>query len=298
MDLSVIICTWNNCRQLATTLSAVLKCRIPENLQWEVVVVNNNSRDNTEEVVQAFRGSLPVVYVYESQQGLSRARNAGLKRAAGRLIVFTDDDVKPCVEWVASYWSAFEEKPTGFYFGGPIVSVFEGERPDEGLLRLAPHSVKGLDWGRTPKILQSGECFLGANWACPTDALKEAGGFDVQFGLDPSSPKLKVGEETDLMGRLIRRGLSPWYIPSAWLFHSVPATKCTIKHIAERAEAQAASLVLSQQPEIEQVPMVAGVPRWMYRRALTLWLYWLKARARGNRGYMEYLDFRSMLGRM
>lgn len=293
-----MICTWNNCQLLGSALTALAKCDIPEGLEWEVVVVNNNSTDSTEEVVHSFTRLLPIAYVYERRQGLSWARNAGLARASGRLAVFTDDDVKPCEGWIASYWSAFQEKPSGFYFGGPIISEFEGTAPDEALLRFAPFSVKGLHWGDAPKILGNGECFIGVNWACPLEAVRALGGFNVHMGLNPSSGKVRVGEETYLMKQLSLRGFSPWYVPGAWVRHNVPARKCTLKHIAERAEAGAAYLALADPPRLDSTPTLGGVPRWMYRRAVELWLRWLKTRLSGQKAYEEYVEFRSMLGTM
>ncbi|MGH7844648.1 MAG: glycosyltransferase family 2 protein [Candidatus Binatia bacterium] len=298
MDLTVMICTWNNSKQLGITLDAISRCTIPSDLKWELVLVNNNSTDNTADVAREFTTKLPLVCIHEREQGLSRARNAGLKAASGRLIIFTDDDVKPVAGYIESYWSAYQERPSGFYFGGPIISEFEPGPPEEELLPLAPHSVRGLNWGPTPKLLAPSECFIGANWACPVEPLRKEGGFNVRIGLDSSARKVKVGEETDLMRRLGLNGLSPWYVPRAWLLHAVPARKCTLTHIAQRAQALAAAQVLFQRPEMERGPMVAGVPRWMYRRALALWLHWLKARALGKKGYREYVDLRSMLGTM
>ena len=82
MNVSVIICTWNNCRRLAITLDAISQCVIPPNLQWELVLVNNNCTDETQRVAREFANKLPLVYVEEPQQGLSRAKNKGLRVAS------------------------------------------------------------------------------------------------------------------------------------------------------------------------------------------------------------------------
>src|SRR5687768_12283242 len=95
MDVSVIICTCNNADRLRQTLAHLSRCRIPFGTCWEVVAVDNNSRDDTRKVIESMTGSMPVRYVYEPQQGLSRARNCGLGTSSGDLIIFTDDDVIP-----------------------------------------------------------------------------------------------------------------------------------------------------------------------------------------------------------
>jgi GT2 family glycosyltransferase len=115
MDVSVIICTWNNCERLAITLDVISHCIVPSDPTWELVFVNNNSVDETKNITTDYSSKLPLVYTEEPQQGLSRARNRGIKVATGNLIVFTDDDTKPCPEWIEVYWNAYMDKPSGFF---------------------------------------------------------------------------------------------------------------------------------------------------------------------------------------
>ena len=129
MDVSVIVCTWNNPKRLATTLAAIRQCRIPQDMRWELVLTNNGSTDDTRAVAQDFAGGLPLVYLEEPRPGLSLAKNAALRTATGRLLVFTDDDVTPCGDWLATYWTAYRDRPSGYYFGGPIGSEYEHGRP-------------------------------------------------------------------------------------------------------------------------------------------------------------------------
>jgi glycosyltransferase involved in cell wall biosynthesis len=295
MDVSVMIATWNNSRSLARTLEAITKCTVPAGLEWELIVVNNNCTDDTDNVVAAFGDRLPIVYVHEPEQGVSRARNTGLEAASGRLVIFTDDDVKPCLEWLAIYWSAYLQTPSGFYFGGPVQSEFEVEKPDDELLRLAPPSVRGLDFGPQPRKLASNEFLIGANWGCPGDALRSAGWFDLNTGLNPAAGEVRTGPETDLMMRLQRNGLAGWYLPEAVVIHFVPGKKCTLEHIAARAEANGAyqaRLSLGNR----SVRTVGGIPRWMYPELARCWLQWKLARLRGAKGYREYVAFRRMVG--
>lgn len=296
MDVSVLICTWNNSRRLAITLGALGHCLIPEGLEWEVVVVNNNCTDDTDECIRRFASSLPIVHVHEPQQGLSRARNAGLAVATGSLILFTDDDVKPAHTWVGGYWRGFQQQGRGFYFGGPVRSEFEGTDPDAELLSLAPPSVRGFELGSTPTMLEPHQFFIGPNWACPAEALRKVGGFDVRKGLDPSSGKVLVGEETDLMNRLNESGLRGWYLPEAGVIHMVPGEKCSLKHVAARAEAYWFNQIADSPGIQARGRIVFGAPQWTYRAAALAWVKWVLARARGEAAYREYVEFREMLG--
>ena len=298
MDLSLILCTWNNSKRLRITLDSISRCTIPAGIEWELILVNNNCSDSTDEVAHYFYGKLPLVYIHEPRQGLSRARNEGLNAATGNLVLFTDDDVMPCTSWIGSYWDAYQIKSKGYYFGGPVESKFTGERPNRELLSLAPYSVKGMDWGLVPKILSPSEQFIAANWACPMKALEATGGFDVRLGLDPSCGVLRTGEENDIMERLRAIGLSPWYVPAAKILHFVPSSKTTLKYIAAKAKARAYYSGTRKQEKYLQFPSIGGVPIRMYKDVLKCWGRWLYARCKGRNGYQEYLKMKRLLGIM
>jgi glycosyltransferase involved in cell wall biosynthesis len=111
IDLTVMICTWNNAVQLDRTLTSFGSCRIPAGITWEVIVVNNDCSKTTDSVVANHLGTLPVVLVHEPLPGLSRARNRGLQAARGKLVVFTDDDVTVREGWLEAYWEALLPAP-------------------------------------------------------------------------------------------------------------------------------------------------------------------------------------------
>lgn len=296
MDISIIISTWNRSKRLEITLDAICKCTIPEGIKWELVLVNNNCTDDTDNVVERFTKKIPILYIKEPQQGLSRARNAGLKAASGELIIFTDDDVKPCLKWIELYWVNYREKYSGYIFGGPIYPEYEMLNPDKELLRFAPASEKGLHWGNIPKILSQDEDLISANWACPSMELRKTKGFDINKGIVGSfEVKIQAGEETDLMNNLERNGSKRWYIPEASVMHYVPAKKCTLNYIAARREYNG----YYNAKENNYIPpgiLIYGIPRWMYKEAFILWSRWLKSKIFRKNGYEEYINFRRYIG--
>ena len=296
VDVSVVLPTWNNSERLGVTLRALRACAVPDGLRWELVVVNNNCTDATDAVVAALAPTLPeLVYLHEPRSGVSRARNAGVRRALGNLLVFTDDDVTPCRTWLGTYVAAARARPAGFYFGGPVDSEFESAVPDRELIALGPASVKGLDLGSAERGLVEGEYFIGANWACPRQAVLDAGGYDENVGLDASRGEVRGGSETDLMARLSAGGWRPWYLPAARITHFVPSHKSTLRHIAGRAESYARRMAEADPGPVEG-PL--GIPRRVYRRTAALWAAWALARLRGRPAYREYLELRRAIGRM
>jgi hypothetical protein len=126
--------------------------------------------------------------------------------------------------------------------------------------RLYP--VKGLDYGRECRMLKRGDYFIGTNWACPRALIDKIGGFDESKGLNAAGP-VRVGEETDVMRRLLTAGASAFYLPDAVLDHHVRTEKSTLTHIAARAEAAAYDGQID--PLSETPAMVLGYPRWRLR---------------------------------
>jgi len=123
MDISAVICTYNRCKSLQGTLDSLLHQEMCDNFEYEVIVVDNNSNDNTRDIVTGFipkfNGKLK--YVFESNQGLSNARNRGICEATGEIIIFTDDDCLPEKEWFSKINIVFSKnKSIDLMLGGAI----------------------------------------------------------------------------------------------------------------------------------------------------------------------------------
>src|SRR5208283_4613883 len=104
MHVSVILCTYNRCRLLPTALNSLALSRVPAELAWEVLVVDNNSRDGTREVVEHFCRQHPgrFRYLLEAELGKSHALNAAIREARGGILAFVDDDVRVEPAWLAN----------------------------------------------------------------------------------------------------------------------------------------------------------------------------------------------------
>src|SRR5262249_27766746 len=130
MDVSVIVCTYNRAGTLGGTLRALDEQLVPPGLKWGLLVVDNNSADTTRGVVEAVAAGarIDVRYVLEARQGLSHARNAGIARAGGAIVAFTDDDVSPASDWVASVAAVVRETGADIV-GGRILPRWEHPPP-------------------------------------------------------------------------------------------------------------------------------------------------------------------------
>src|ERR1044072_2994156 len=126
MKFSVVIASYNRADELVKTLESLSHLQGAD--QWEVVIVDNNSSDNTKEVVLKAAETFPVPlrYFHEPQQGRSAALNTGIKAAQGEIIAPTDDDVRLDPDWLTNADRALQELGCD-YLGGKTPSIWSGK---------------------------------------------------------------------------------------------------------------------------------------------------------------------------
>lgn len=136
-----------------------------EKFGWEIIVVDNNSSDQTKETVEYYqsvwRGSVPLRYCFESKQGLAFARQRAVEEARGELIGFLDDDNLPEPNWVAEAFSFAQNQPKAGAYGSYIVGEFETKPPENferiaSLLALTNRGDKALFYYPGKKVLPPG----------------------------------------------------------------------------------------------------------------------------------------------
>ena len=205
--MTVAICTWNRAELLANTLRKFTELSLPNQDQWELIVVNNNSTDSTDEVLLSFKNKLPLRRIFESKPGLSNARNSAVREARGDYIIWTDDDVLVDNDWLSSYIRAFTQFPDAAVFGGPVKPWFEGT-PPEWLLNswdLVSCAFAVRDFGGEFIPLDSTNSCLpfGANFALRMIEQKTFL-FDPDLGV--TEEKRIQGEETKVIREIFRLG--------------------------------------------------------------------------------------------
>lgn len=229
MNVSVVLCTYNRCQSLLRTLESVVASEMPESVDWEVLVVDNNSKDRTRDAMSEFCRNHPgrVRYLFESQQGLSNARNAGIRQARGEVIAFTDDDVTVEPTWLANLTRPLLEKQSAGAAGRILLGEFQ---PPTWLAISGSHDLGGslvqFDLGDDPLLLDKPP--FGASMAFQKSVFEECGGFRTDLGR--SGKSLIGNEDTEFGQRLISKGLRLIYVPSAIVFHPVLSERLTKKY--------------------------------------------------------------------
>lgn len=210
MKISVLICTRNRASSLRQTLDAVFAQRLPKELDYEVVVVDNGSRDETRRVVREFmaRHSQCLRYFYEWRPGLSQARNAGLRVVSGEVVAFTDDDVLVREDWLAGIACEFAADPELYLLAGRVLPARAGLQP-VGLQEAAePHTFYSPE----------GASFaVGANIAIRREVFVTCGDFDVRLG---AGSFFAGADEVELLYRAMRAGYKLRYAPNVTVYHN------------------------------------------------------------------------------
>jgi len=124
MDATIIICTFNRSALLDKTLERLRCLDVSASADWEILVVNNNSNDDTDAVIRRHSEQLPIRPLWEPRQGKSHAANLAVSEARGDLLLWTDDDVLVERGWLRAYVEAAQAYPHVSIFGRPIEPTF------------------------------------------------------------------------------------------------------------------------------------------------------------------------------
>ena len=208
VSVSVVICTRNRAQYLLECLQSFEK--IHTEINWELILIDNGSSDNTQAVIGQFAAttSIALVVGQEPNKGLSYARNKGIELAQGEFIAFTDDDCYPETDYVDKLLFRLTSDPKLGFVGGRVL-LFD---PDDYPVTIQTHNE--------PMYINPGEFLFagvihGANFAFRKSALVQAKGFDVRLGAGTPFPS----EDVDTMAELLRLGWKGEYDPAIVVYH-------------------------------------------------------------------------------
>jgi glycosyltransferase involved in cell wall biosynthesis len=279
MKFSVIIPTYNRADELGRTLQSLAAACKARNC--EVIVVDNNSRDHTRETVEEVARGFPaeVRYLFEQEQGRSAALNAGIAKARGEIIAFTDDDHRFEPDWLDAASRGLARFECD-YVGGKILPIWGGPKPawlstesgrHRAVIGMADYGPEPIEFGKGPA--------MGGNLAMRSDAVARAGLWDNRLGRRGDT--LLGQEQREWCLRARKAGLRGLYLPDMVVYHLVPEERLKKQyfrkwfywHGISRAILYEKFGLDMESPEetaldFSQVPHLAGVPRYLFRTAL------------------------------
>jgi len=227
-EVTVVICTRNRAKLLVNCINSLVQ-QSPVNISdYEVIVVDNASTDNTKQVVfmEQFR-TLNMNYLYEPRLGLSFSRNAGINSAKGDIICFIDDDVVVEKHYIYEIITSFQN-PKVSCVGGKAVPSWENSKPPFWFSPKFGHVVGQTFFGDKSRFMEKDEFPFGCNMAFRKATLNQTDGFNENLG--KKSNNYIYGEDIDLCYKLQKKGTVFFYSSRAVVFHHVGQERATKKY--------------------------------------------------------------------
>jgi glucosyl-dolichyl phosphate glucuronosyltransferase len=282
-DVAVIICTYNRCEMLPKALESVLSCE-SSSIRYEVIVVDNNSTDQTRLVCESFlsRGHHNMRYIFEGKQGISHARNSGIASARAPILAFTDDDVYVASNWVALIKQTFDRHPEVHGIGGKVLPQWESE-PPRWLTREHWAPLALLDYGDSPVSFNADnpKCLIGANFAFRREVFDHIGLFS------PTLQRVGGGigsmEDHELLLRLWCTNRQTLYTPDLVVTAEVQSERLTKQYHRNWHTGHGHFYAIMREEEFERTSArLFDVPAHLYKEALKNALMWIKNKLSGR----------------
>jgi glucosyl-dolichyl phosphate glucuronosyltransferase len=231
LAISVVICSYNREAYIIEAIDSLYKQDLDKQL-FEVIVVDNNSQDNTAAKVNEYIASHPDMQLYyylETRQGASFARNTGAEYAKGKLICCMDDDAVATPVYLNKIVRFFEEHPDATGLGGRIIPRYIPAEP-KWMSHYVSALVGNFDYSPVAKPFENGRYPLESNMIVRRDDFFAVGGFNTS--LPGVKGTLRIGGEgKEFFYKLIAKGGVIYYDPEVIVHHVVEVKKLTSEYM-------------------------------------------------------------------
>ena len=228
--VSAVICSYNRARFIISAIESIFRQDFDKRL-YEVIVVDNNSTDNTLRLLQNFKAVHPQYnfnFFTETNQGVAWARTRCAKEAKGEIVAYLDDDSEAQPGWLSSMVTFFDAHPDVFSLGGRIIPHFLVDIPD-WYSKYFFGLVGTFDQGDEIKQLKGERYPCGANMAFRKKTFDRLGYFNTLLGR--SGKGLLATEEKDMYKRILAANYKVYYLPDMWVLHTVEANKFDLDYV-------------------------------------------------------------------
>lgn len=263
--LTVLLPTHNGAKTIGRTLEALSQLD-PPNGGWKLVIVNNASTDDTEEIIARWKDSLPIELIQQPRLGKSAAVNLGLEFVSGDLIVFTDDDVLPEKDWLREWRRVANQYLDCAAFGGAVVPEFEIQPPTW----LHRTSWMGILYSATRDLTEGPiagkHLMFGLNMAVRASLIEQGLRFDERLMVGQHG---LLGEDTDFGDRIQRAGFTVGFAPTARIAHIIGRECVSRRWMLRRFYRDGCTdAYFDEKSGNIRATKVLGVPRYLIRRII------------------------------
>jgi len=231
MLVSVVICSYNRAAYIGGALDSLYQQTTSKD-NFEVIVVDNNSTDETEQVVAEWRSKNPEGFFHystESNQGASYARNTGAQLAKGEWLCFMDDDAIATPSFIENIIQHIHTKPYAVGFGGRIIPKYIPAEP-KWMSYYVSSLVGNFDYAPTACAFEYGKYPIESNMIVKQDIYEAIGGFNT--ALPGVVGTLRIGGEgKELFYKILALGHTIYYDPSICVHHVVEVKKLTSEYM-------------------------------------------------------------------
>lgn len=260
--ISVVVCTYNRAEMLAEALASLMHLQTDAKFTYEIVVIDNASKDTTPDVVEELRirCATTIRYCYEGKKGIAAARNRGLREASGEWIAFFDDDQLADPRWLLELYTYANDHDLCGAGGAVLLKLTEDSSRDlhpfvRMLLGEAIWSDKPFAY--TPK------CSPGTgNLMLHRKVFDQIGSFNEAYAVR--------SEDTELFDRVHAAGMDVWYVPTAIIHHVTKPERLTLKYLHRLSDMMGDGLAIRE------------------RQVRSMWQFSLRWLAKMARDYFVY----------
>lgn len=226
VNFTIAIPTYNGEKYLSELIKRLQNQLDVENISWEIIIVDNNSTDNTAKLIQeyqaAWRHPFPLRYYLETKQGAAYARQRAVEEAQGEFIGFLDDDNYPALDWVAAAYKFAQQNPNVGAFGSQIHGEYEIEPPENFdkiacFLAINQRGSQPHRYEPKKKMLPPGAGLVVRKQAwcenVPKQLVLNHKGRDA----------LLASEDLEAVLHIQLAGWEVWYNPDMHIYHQIPA---------------------------------------------------------------------------
>ena len=282
--ISVLVCTYNRAARLVELLESVATQAFEGDGKdaAEIVVVDNNSTDDTSSAVAGFASvsRWPVRYLLERRQGKAYALNTGLRAARAEICLVLDDDQRMPAGYLARVLALFRDRADISFAGGRVLPVW-GAPPPAWLTPACWAPLGMADYGARAFVVDATRLVCLLTFAFRKADVEEVGGFRAELGVSDGRPGST--EDAELIRRLVDAGHRGLYAPHLVLEHHAPAARLTAGYYRNWYRGHGRYLALDRDPAIERTRLkLAGIPGHMVRSAGRDLLFSLSCRLRGD----------------
>ncbi|MES2646144.1 MAG: glycosyltransferase [Bacteroidota bacterium] len=221
-EISIVICTYNRQKFIRACL-ACLALQTLASQKWEVIIIDNNSTDETASIVKTFidqHPGLPFRYVFEVNKGLSFARNRGIAEASASIVCFIDDDAEAIPGFAETILAFLDAHPEAAGVGGRVLPKYSESSEPVWMNKYLAGFIGLVDHGEPDRVFNGKMKYpIGCNMTYRKAILLQAGGFNNQLTFR--------GDDKHIYHAIAAINNKVFYLHNALVYHNIDAARLT-----------------------------------------------------------------------